>query len=242
MDANVRAYFSELVGTFFYVFLGAGAVCCTALTAEPRLGVTAVALAEGATLAVLLSLTAPRFTGYYNPAVTIALWVFKRLEGVQMLGLIAVQVLGAGLAGLCVLQIFSPEVLRETHLGAPHLKAFVADGGVTWRALASGVAVEALFTCLLTMVLFATLVYQRAPHFAGLGAGLAQLAIVVVGFRLTGGAANPARWFGPAIWQLTVSPTGAGVLADHPVYWVGPILGALLGGLLAATVLLPPKR
>ncbi len=71
--------------------------------------------------------------------------------------------------------------------------------------------------------------------------GLAQTAVVLFGFRLTGGAANPARWFGTVVWEMTL-PRATNALADHTVYWVGPILGALLGGFLYVFVMQPPEE
>jgi glycerol uptake facilitator-like aquaporin len=73
---------------------------------------------------------------------------------------------------------------------------------------------------------------------------MAQIAIVLFGFHLTGGCANPARWFGSAIWQLSLSSGPATVrpMADHLVYWVGPIVGALAGGVFYTAVILPPEK
>ena len=68
---------------------------------------------------------------------------------------------------------------------------------------------------------------------------------MLLGFNLTGGCANPARWFGPAIWQTTVPALSTGFpgpFADHTIYWVGPVIGALLGGVLYSSVILPPER
>jgi aquaporin Z len=244
MDLKLRSYLLELVGTFVLVFLGAAAVCCTELTEEPRLGVTAVALAEGAVLAVLLSAAPPVYTGYFNPAITITLYVFRRLEAWPTLTLLCMQLLGSALAGLCLRFLFAEDIARLAHLGAPHLKAFLATGDqVTWGSLFSGMSVELIFTFVVTLALFATLVDRRAPRLGGLGVGLAQMAIILVGFRLTGGAANPARWFGPGLWYLTLTPSeGYAAIQDNPVYWVGPILGALLGGIFATLVIVPQEK
>jgi len=245
MDEKLRTYLAELIGTFLLVFVGAGAVCAASLTnapAEPRLGVVAVALAEGFALAVVLSATFHVSTGCLNPAVTLALWVFKKLDNVTALVLIVMQLVGAGLAGLAVRFLFADDVGREAHLGAPHLRALLADGTVRFESLATGIGIELVLTFLVTLTVFATLIDRRAPRLGGLGVGLAQAAAVLVGFRLTGGAANPARWFGPALWQLTLRSPPERPLADHPVYWVGPILGALLAGFFYSAVILPPEK
>ena len=68
---------------------------------------------------------------------------------------------------------------------------------------------------------------------------MAQAAVILFGFHLTGGCANPARWFGTAVWRATVPPEGTRIWADHPVYWAGPILGALVAGLVYRSLLTP---
>jgi glycerol uptake facilitator-like aquaporin len=67
--------------------------------------------------------------------------------------------------------------------------------------------------------------------------------ITLAAYNLTGGAANPARWFGPALWQQSLGQMKAAApFADHTVYWAGPIVGALLGGLLYTTIISPPGK
>jgi glycerol uptake facilitator-like aquaporin len=128
-------------------------------------------------------------------------------------------------------------------MGTPHLKALLADGRITLSGLVSGVLLEALFTFIVTLAAFATLIDKRAPRLGGFGMGLAQVAVVLFGFHLTGGAANPARWFGPAMWQLSLGSLGtARPLGDHVVYWVGPILGALGAAVLYVLLILPPEK
>ena len=247
MDAKVRMCLAELLGTFALVVAGAGTICALHLapgSRSPAGSAVAVALAQGCTLAVMLTAVWPVSTGCFNPALTLMLWVFKRVEGVQLLLLLAMQLLGSVLAGLALRAVFSEEVLRRAHWGAPHLRAFLGpDGTVTVGGLVSGVGVEACLTFLVATALFATLLDPRRPRQGGLGVGLAQIAATVLGFGLTGGAANPALWFGPALWGRTLAnPLPPGPLADHPVYWAGPVVGALAGGFFYSAVVLPPAK
>jgi MIP family channel proteins len=242
MDPKLRSYLAELVGTFALVFAGAGAVCAAALTSgAPRLGVVEIALAEGLALAVVLSATSLVSQGYLNPAVTLTLWVFKRLDGAQAAVMIVMQMLGGVLAGLAVFGLFKAD---EARLGTPHLQRFLKpDDAVTFGSLFSGIAVEVCLTFLVTVAVFATLVDRRGPRLGGVVVGLAQAAAVLFGSRLTGGAANPARWFGPAVWQLAVPALRTrATFTDHPVYWVGPVAGALLGGAFYSLVIAPPEK
>jgi glycerol uptake facilitator-like aquaporin len=241
MDNNVRANLAELVGTFLFVFFTAGMACAIHLTGEPRLDVMGVALASGAALAVALTASSHVSQGCLNPAIALTLWVYKRLDGRRMLTLVAMQLLGALLAGLVLRFSFNENVLRLAQAGAPHVTdAFRVDHVVTVKGYLSGLGVEVILTCLLTLAVFATLFDPRSPKMGGLGAGLAQVAVVLFGYRLTGGSANPARWFGTIVWEMTLQKDGA--LADHAAFWAGPILGALLAGLLYTAVFQPAEK
>jgi glycerol uptake facilitator-like aquaporin len=101
---------------------------------------------------------------------------------------------------------------------------------------------EIFFTCLVAFAFYATMLDRRGPPLGGLVVGLAQAAVVLFGFRLTGGAANPARWLGPVVWEIAAGTPASAALSDHTVYWLGPIVGALLGGFLYVFVLQPPEE
>ena len=221
------------------VFVGGGVVCVANLTGEPRLDVTAIAFAEGLTLAVALTATLRGSGGGLNPALTLMLWVFRRIDGRKLVGFIAGQLIGALLAGLFLRLLFIQADLTGHYLGTPHLRAFAANG-VTLAGIFSGIGVEIFFTCLVAFAFYATLLDRRSPPLGGLMVGLAQTAVVLFGFRLTGGAANPARWLGTVVWEMTLTHS-YNPLADHTVYWVGPIIGALLGGFLYIFVMQPPE-
>jgi glycerol uptake facilitator-like aquaporin len=173
------------------------------------------------------------------------LWVFKKANGTQTAALIAMQLIGSAIAGLVLRVTFSDEVLKLAYFGTPHLTGFLTDPlrTVTLPGLLSGIGIEIGFTFLVTIAIFATLFDRRAPRLGGVVVGMAQGAVVLFGFRLTGGSANPARWFGPAMWQLTLPQSlTAAPLADHPVYWVSPVVGTLLGAFFYTVVIQPPDR
>jgi aquaporin Z len=226
MDSKLRPYFAELLGTFVLVFVTAGTVCASYRPEgdEPRLDLASIALASGCALATALTFsTRDGPGGCLNPALTIMLWVCKRLDGMRALGFILVQLIGAVLAGLVVLKTFGETVLYDARLGTPHLKVFLDSGNVSVTAIAAGIGLEALFTAILAFAVFATLIDPRRPRQGGIGVGIAQIAIVLVGYKLTGGCANPACWLGPVVWQTTVpalSVAQPGPFADHTIYWV----------------------
>jgi aquaporin Z len=249
MEQKLRMYLAELFGTFVLVFAGAGTLCSSYLTSDGRymsVGgvVVAVALAEGFALAVVLTAIFPLTMGCCNPAITLTMWICNRLDAARAMGLIGMQALGSVLAGLTLRGLFSPDLLAEARLGMPHLRALLGPGGeITLGGLAAGAGLEFAFAFFLTVAVFASLVDKRAPRLGGLIAGLAQVVIVLVGFHLTGGAANPALYLGPAVCQLTVSLEHvARPFGEHPVYWGGPFLGAAAGGLFYTMVLLPETK
>jgi glycerol uptake facilitator-like aquaporin len=257
MDKQLRSYVRELFGTFVLVFFGAMAVCVDQLngqTGQATLGPVGIALAQGLGLAVGLALVVPHETGYLNPAVTLALWVYKRLEGKQAALLIASQFLGAALAGAVVRLGFAGNdlVLGAARVGTPHVNLRAWDlKTMTVAALPGSLAVEMCLTFILTMVIFATLIDPRAPKLLGpagrwlspLWVGLCGAAASLCGSGVTGAALNPARWFGTVIWEPTVDVLrGQAPFADNMVYWAGPIVGALVAGGLYVNMFLAGDR
>jgi len=250
----LRAYVVELIGTFALVFFGAGVVCVNTMTTpsgqQPgtagllslQPGLVGIALAQGLILTVMLSATVPVSGGYLNPAVALMLWVFNRLDSRRGAWLIGAQLLGSVLAALCVSYTFGGPVLRDARLGTPHLNpaVFHPDSPAIPRgALVTGTGIEFVLTFFLVYAIFGIILDGPRPRLAGLGAGLAWTAGILVGFPLTGAATNPARWFGPALLELTLQVRSGPALPETPlpfadafVYTAGPIVGALLAGLV----------
>jgi aquaporin TIP len=251
MDVKLRTYLAETFGTFVLVVVAAGAICSAYLPEPspdaPRFynvsGLTvAAALAYGFALAVAVSFTSYLSPGCCNPAITLALFITRKLDLRPAVGLILSQLTGSFLAGLLVRGLYANEVLAKASMGAPHLGAIAADGP-TMSTIGVGILLEALFAFVVTLAAFATLIDKRAPRLGGVGLGMAQTAVVLFGHHLTGGSANPARWFGPAMWRLSLDvPQATRPMAGHAVYWAGPILGAMAAAVLYVTVILPPER
>jgi MIP family channel proteins len=259
MDKNLRPYVAELLGTFAVVFVSAATVCVAwagRKAGQPTLGVVGIALAYGLVYAVGLAATVHISGGFLNPAVTLMLWVLKRMDGAKASGLIFVQILGAAMAGGLIRFAFPEDVLISASLGTPHLNliAFgqfgVSPGAITFL---SGIGLELGLTFVLSFVIFATMLDPRAPQLlgawgsrlAGLWTGLVLIACTLAGFGLTGAAANPARWFGPMIWEYTIQAlkdVQGGPSRDHLVYWIGAFLGALLAGGAYQALILPAEE
>jgi aquaporin Z len=152
--------------------------------------------------------------GHLNPAVTLSALVGRKIDPVDALGYVASQVIGAVLAGLTLRVVFEETAWRAARLGAPGLS--VSTG--------RGLLIEAIFTFLLVIVIWGTAIDERGPRVGGFAIGLMVFVGVMAVGPLTGGAFNPARYLGPAVV--------ADDLADWWVYFAGPGIGGLVGGLL----------
>jgi aquaporin Z len=255
-DKNLRAYMAEMLGTFAFVFISAGSVYVATLGGwgpgevswQPVL--LWVALASGLMYAAALATTVPVSGGYLNPAVTIMLWAFKRLDGVQASKLVGAQVLGAIIAGGILYFVPSQEAAHmASYLGRPRLNLeYLGAGGTGSMAIAlKGVAIEFVLTFLLVLIIFGTQFDPRAPRWSGnwanrlacLWIGLTLSACTLVGFPFTGAALNPARWLGPALWDWTQH---SDAFQYHAPYWLGTIPGAVLAGWLYTALVLPPEQ
>jgi MIP family channel proteins len=215
----LQKLFAEFLGTFALIFFGAGAVCVDfQLRSSGGLGLLGIALASGLTFAIMISALSHISGGHFNPATTIAYWVTRRLSTLDSLAYWGAQLLGATAAAFLLKLIVPEDIANNVFLGTPELMRDFPR----W----SGMALEGVATFFLVLVVFATIVDERGsyPTIAGFGIGLmATLGILVAG-PLTGGALNPARAFGPAV--------ASGHWLNWGIYWVGPLGGGFLAGLL----------
>ena len=222
---------AEFIGTFALVFFGEGAVCVDMQlrsNATGGIGLLAIALAHGLAIAIMVSAIGHISGGHFNPAVTIGFWVTRRLSTPDTLLYWFAQVAGATAAAFLLRVIIPEETWRSVALGTPELMRDFPS----W----AGLALEATTTFFLVFVVFATAVDERGAFrsIAGFGIGLVIALGIIVAGPYTGGALNPARAFGPA-------------LASHHwlnqlIYWVGPLGGGFLAGLLYDTLYLKPSE
>jgi len=94
----------------------------------------------------------------------------------------------------------------------------------TARMMLSGIGVEFVLTFILTFAIYGRALDPRAPQLE-FWAPACPDAVMLMGYPLTGAAVNPARWLGPALWELTLN---AHAFRDHAIYWIGPSSAALL--------------
>jgi len=215
----------EALGTFLLVFLGAGAIITSGYFFPGSSQLLVIALAHGIALALAVTIAMNISGGHINPAVTVAMFATKRISATNAAVYILAQIAGAVVGALALLAIPSA-VLAGSMLGAPSLAPSVS--------IFQGIAIEALITFVLVTAVFGTAVDERAPKIGGFGIGLALMLGILVAGPLTGAAANPARALGPEIVSLD--------FANWYVYWIGPIIGALVAGLIYQYLILPARK
>ena len=210
---------AEFLGTFALVFFGAGAICTERFLQGAGGGLLATALASGLAIAVM-SIALSHVSGaHFNPAVTIGFWITKRMSTMEVLGYWLAQMLGGIVAAFCLKAILPREDAWQPVLGGtPDL---VRD---FTRLPAMGL--EALITFFLVLIYFATTSGDNidSRSLSGLAVGLVYTIGILVAAPFTGAALNPARAFGPALASTHWSNQG--------VYWVGPIAGGCVAGLI----------
>lgn len=225
MNATSRALLAEAVGTFFFVSAGVGSILANEMT-RGDVGIVGIALAHGVALAIAVSIFSTISGGHFNPAVTFGLAVANAFPWRQVIPYWIAQLVGAVFAGIFVKIAFPDVIEGATHLGTPALGSGI-DPGI-------GTFVEAVLTFFLLLAVFGTAVSPSAPRIAGFGIGLTVMVDILVGGPLTGAAMNPARHLGPAIV--------ASFYDNWWVYWIGPLLGALVAGLLYRLAFAPPTE
>jgi len=220
MYTSFQKFVAEFIGTFALIFFGAGSICADRYLqgSGGGIGLLGIALAHGLTMAIMVSALGHISGGHFNPAVSIGFWVTKRIGTLEVFLYWAAQVLG-GIAAAFVLRAVIPEeTWRAVALGTPEL---VRD-----FSRLTAMTLEAVATFFLVLVVFATAVDERGSFraIAGFGIGLTiTLGFLVVG-PFTGAALNPARAFGPALASSHWTNQG--------VYWIGPLAGGFVAGLL----------
>ena len=224
MKDSLRHFVAELVGTFALVFIGSGSIIATA-AARMDSALIAVALAHGIILAVMVSATM-RISGHFNPAVTIGFLTARRIEPIMAGVYIAAQIMGAILAAYALKGLLPAVITEATRVGGQSIASEISAG--------QAMGLEAIATFFLTFVIFGTAVDPKAPRIGGLAIGLTIAACIFAIGPFTGGSMNPARSLGPAV--------ASGVFEGQAVYWIGPIVGAVLAALLYDTLFIRRDR
>ena len=214
---------AEFIGTFWLVFGGCGAAVLAAAFPNLGIGFLGVALAFGLTVLTMVYAIGHISGGHLNPAVTVGLVVGKRFPASEMLQYVIAKVLGA-IAGAAVLYVIAS--------GKPGFEAggFATNGfsehSPGGYSLGASLLVEIVVTFMFLMIILGA-TDRRAPQgFAAIAIGLGLTLANLVAIPVTNASVNPARSTGPAFFA------GGWALQQLWLFWLAPIVGAVLAGLI----------
>jgi len=210
---------AEFLGTFALVFFGAGAICTDRFLQTNGSGPVGTALATGIAVAIMSMAFGHVSGAHFNPAITIGYWITKRVGTMEAAGYWVAQTLGGVVAAFLLKAILPRDESWQPVLGGtPDL---VRD-----FTRLPAMSLEAIITFFLVLVYFATTSEDNieSRSLSGLAVGLVYTVGILLAGPFTGGALNPARHFGPALASSHWSNWG--------VYWVGPLVGGFLAGLI----------
>jgi aquaporin Z len=219
MEMSSRELAAEFLGTFALVT----AVCGAALFSAPSAGLIAVAFAVGLSVLAMAYAVGSISGGHFNPAVTIGLVAAGRFEAGKAPGYVIAQVIGGAVAAAVFFVVLG---------GAPAGKwnDFTAIsniyGGTTHFTMFSAGLTEIVITALFVLVIVSTTSPRAPAGFAPLAIGLALVLFHLVAIPVSNASLNPARSTATAIFG------GAEALNSLWLFWVTPIIGGIVGGLI----------
>ena len=222
---NPRAWFAEAIATYALVFFGPLSVILSVVVFGDGLTIESIlmiSLGHGVVIALMVYAFGHVSGAHINPAVTIPMMITKKISVADGIGYIIFQVIGAIIATLSLMAIL-PEIGKPVLWGGHGGPSELLN-----HSIMSGFVVEVILTFFLVLVIFMTVVHKKAPKsIYGASIGGMVFLLHLVGVPLTGASMNPARSLAPAI------ATGdAGLLEIQWLYWVAPIIGGIIAGVV----------
>ena len=229
MSSLVRRSIAELVGTAVLVFFAVG----SAVFGIDKIYATGVALAFGLTLLILAYAIGPLSGCHVNPAVTLGVLLSKGLSTIEAIYYWIAQLLG-GIIGAALIHLVLTVGNVKDKTGSGGTDNWGGSNGLTNAG--GTLVVEVILTFLLVLVVLLVTASTEASGFAGLAIGLTLTVIHLVGIPLDGTSVNPARSFGPALFE-------GGTALNHVwVFLIAPLIGATFAAFLAPLLAAPAQR
>ncbi len=220
----MKKYIAEGFGTFWLVLGGCGSAVLAAAFPDVGIGLLGVSLAFGLTVLTMAYAIGHISGCHLNPAVSVGLWASGRFPTYQVIPYIAAQVVGGVIAGGVLFLIASGQPGFDLSAGfASNGYGAHSPGG--YSLLAALVCEVVMTMVFLVVILGAT--DARAPQgFAPIAIGLCLTLIHLISIPVTNTSVNPARSTGVALF------VGDWAVAQLWLFWVAPLIGALLGSLV----------
>ena len=229
----MKKLFAEFFGTYWLVFGGCGSALFAAGIPNLGIGFAGVSLAFGLTVLTMAYAVGHISGGHFNPAVSFGLWAGGRFDAKDLVSYIVAQCVGAIAAAGTLFFIWSGKagnVIDNSKAGA-----FASNGFDTFSP--DGYSMMACFAAEFILTMFFLLVILGATDkfangkFAGIAIGLALTLIHLISIPITNTSVNPARSLSQALFA------GGTPLSQVWLFWVAPIAGAVVGGLLYKNLL-----
>ncbi len=208
----MKKYVAEFIGTCILVFMGCGSAIV--LGCEVQGGHLAVALAFGLSIVATAYVIGGVSGCHINPAVSLAVFLNKKLSGVDFFGYVLAQVAGA-IAGGAMLKVL-------VGFGVKDLTGGLGTNGIAAVGLGGAVFVEIILTFIFVYTILGVTSDDSKGGVAGIVIGLTLAFVHIVGIPLTGTSVNPARSIGPALFA------GGEALSCLWIFIVAPLAGAAL--------------
>lgn len=215
----MKKYAAECFGTFVLTLFG----CGSAAVAGATLGTLGIAMAFGLSIVAMAFVIGNVSGCHINPAVSLGLFLDKRLSAKDLIGYWVAQFIGGIIAGAVLALIISMCDLGgvlATGLGCDGYEAASAVG----LSMIGAVIVEIILTCIFVLSVLGSTADEKTAPFAGIIIGLTLAFVHIMGIPLTGTSVNPARSFGPALMMAFNGDMTA--LSQVWVFIVAPLLGA----------------
>lgn len=214
---------AEAIGTFWLVFGGCGSAVLAAGFPELGIGFVGVSLAFGLTVLTMAYAVGGISGGHFNPAVSVGLAVAGRFPATSLLPYILAQLAGAVAAAAILYVIASGKAGAELGGFAANGYGAHSPGGYS---MVSGLLIEVVLTAGFLIVILGS-THGRVPAgFAPIAIGLALTLIHLISIPVTNTSVNPARSTSQALFA------DGWALGQLWLFWVAPIIGAVLGGLV----------
>ncbi len=229
----MRKLLAEFFGTYWLVFGGCGSALFAAGIPDLGIGFAGVSLAFGLTVLTMAYAVGHISGGHFNPAVSFGLWASGRFSAKELVPYIIAQCVGAIAAAGTLLVIWSGKagnVIDNTKAGAfasNGFDAFSPDG----YSMQSAFLAEFILTLFFLLVILGATDKFANGKFAGVAIGLALTLIHLISIPITNTSVNPARSLSQAIF------VGGEPLSQVWLFWLAPILGAIVAGLIYKNLL-----
>ncbi|MBN5217449.1 aquaporin Z [Serratia ureilytica] len=220
-----KRLFAEFFGTFWLVFGGCGSAVLAAAFPQLGIGFLGVALAFGLTVVTMAYAVGHISGGHFNPAVTVGLFAGGRFAAKDVIPYVIAQVIG-GIAAASVLYLIASGKAGFDATAGGFASNGYGEHSPGGYSLQATIVIELVLTAFFLIVIHGVTDKRAPAGFAPLAIGLTLTLIHLISIPVTNTSVNPARSTGVAIFQ------GTWALQQLWVFWLVPLVGGIIGGLI----------